>query len=345
MWIWLCVLGLIVAMISFCSVQQNVEPMSVIFERKLNTSSEVLKKYYIETIGQQNLKTINKVYRNKKRFYVELMIATKENSDDVFSKSNRDSEAKDHHQKVTIDQLLDSNRENNMVLIQGAGGVGKSFMLETAALHWAEGKIWPDIKFVFLLTFRELNLYTNTSFKEVLSKKFKMIFRGLEISDLDSIGDQTVILMDGVDEFAKLNETLSHEHQSGDNSVASGFYELIKSNFLPGRNLIITGRTSSCDQLRSKFKELSIKSLNGLGFNTSQMNQYIKNYFNLNESKAENLIVAIQKHENLKLMAKTPAFLWSLCELHQNTDGFEEIETVTPLFILQLSLFIQEHLR
>ena len=54
---------------------------------------------------------------------------------------------------ITIDQLLKPNEDTNLVLIQGAGGVGKSYMMETAALHWAQGKIWKDVSFLFLFQF------------------------------------------------------------------------------------------------------------------------------------------------------------------------------------------------
>ena len=170
---------------------------------------------------------------------------------------------------ITIDQLLKPNKDNNVVLIQGAGGVGKSYMMETAALHWAEGKIWNDVRFLFLLQFKELNLFTNKSFKEALETIYQTVFSVAKFEDLEKMGDKVLFLMDGIDEFADLNNTLNASPYCNDKSVASGFYKLVKSQYLPGRKLIVTGRTSSCDQIRSTFKELSIESFNILRFSSN----------------------------------------------------------------------------
>ena len=114
-------------------------------DRAVTSASEILKRKYIQNIGQQNLKSIHKLYRSKTRFYVDLAMASKFNVDDLITgQQSRHNEQLDAEKTITIDQLLNSNQDSNLVLIQGAGGVGKSYMMETAALHWAEGKIWKN---------------------------------------------------------------------------------------------------------------------------------------------------------------------------------------------------------
>ena len=273
-------------------------------------------------------------------------MASKIDVDDMVSeKQSRFNGQLGVEKPITIDQLLKPNEDNNLVLIQGAGGVGKSYMMETAALHWAQGKIWKDVSFLFLFQFKELNLFANKSFKEAIETVYQTVFSDVKFEDLTKMGDKVLFLMDGIDEFADLNNTLNSSYYCNDTSVASGFYKLIKSQYLPGRKLIVTGRTSSCDQIRSTFKELSIKSFDILGFSSDQVKEYVQTYFSVNETKSQSLLESIEQHEKLELMSRTPAFLWSLCELHQQTEAFIKIETVTQLFAWQITVYLQQHFR
>ena len=189
-------------------------------------------------------------------------MASKLNVDDLITgQQSRHNEQLDAEKTTTIDQLLNSNQDSNLVLIQGAGGVGKSYMMETAALHWAEGKIWKNVRLLFLLKFKELNLFSDRPFKESLETIHQTVFNVVNLEDLEKIGNQILFLIDGIDEFADLKNTLNASPYCKDTTVASGFSKLIKSQYLPGRKLIVAGRISSCDQVRSTFKELSIKTL------------------------------------------------------------------------------------
>ena len=71
----------------------------------------------------------------------------------------------------------------------------------------------------------------------------------------------------------------------------------------------------------------------------------MKTYFSDNENKSQSLLESIEEHEKFELMSRTPAFLWSLCELHQQTEIFIKIETVTQLFAWELTIYIQQHFR
>ena len=229
------------------------------------------------------------------------------------------------------------------MLIQGGGGVGKTYMMETAALHWAQGKIWKDVNFLFLLKFKELNLFSNRTFEEALTTIYQTVFNVAKFEDLVKFGDKVLFLMDGIDEFSDLKETLDASPYCKDTSVAKGFYKL--SQYIPGKKLIVTGRTTSCDQIRSTFKELSIKSLNIKGFSSDQVKDYVEIYFSGNKNKSKSLLESIGEQEKLDLMSRTPAFLWSLCELHQQSETFTNIQTVTQLFAWQLTIYLQQHFR
>ncbi|XP_066917483.1 NACHT, LRR and PYD domains-containing protein 9-like [Clytia hemisphaerica] len=313
-------------------------PPHILFQRRLNSSSENLKKYYNQT--SQNLNSIRKDYRYKEKFYVDLQIVSKDSKDGSHNNQGR----KNLKEVVTIDQLLHS-RNKSMSILQGPGGVGKTSTLEAAVLHWSQGKIWTDVKFVFLFKFRELNLFEDLPFKSAVSKMYDGILKDLKFDDLDSYGEKIVFLMDGIDEFQTLNKTLDQPSYGNDTSIAAGLYKLIHSEYFPGRQVVMTGRSHACQKIRSKFNKLKIDTYKVLGFSLFKAKEYIKLYFEDNDiTKANNLIARINKAHKLQVMATTPAFLWSLCEIQQNIEMFEEFDTLTPLWVLQLTLFFKEHL-
>ena len=312
---------------------------------RMASASNSLKRRYIDEIGRQNLKTIHNIYRSKSRFYVELEMAPKTNFSDASSHQKKSNEWTGSKESITMDQLIKPNEDTNIVLIQGGGGVGKTYMMETAALHWAQGKIWKDVNFLFLLKFKELNLFSNRTFEEALTTIYQTVFNVAKFEDLVKFGDKVLFLMDGIDEFSDLKETLDASPYYKDTSVAKGFYKLLKSQYIPGKKLIVTGRTTSCDQIRSTFKELSIKSLNIKGFSSDQVKDYVEIYFSGNKNKSKSLLESIGEQEKLDLMSRTPAFLWSLCELHQQSETFTNIQTVTQLFAWQLTIYLQQHFR
>ena len=56
-------------------------------------------------------------------------MASKLNVDDLITgQQSRHNEQFDAEKTTTIDQLLNSNQDSNLILIQGAGGVGKSYI-------------------------------------------------------------------------------------------------------------------------------------------------------------------------------------------------------------------------
>ena len=91
--------------------------LSLSANKIVGKASEILKRKYIQTIGQQNLKSIHTRYRSKKRFYVELAMASKDSSLDENTFENEKRSGTE--ETITIDQLLKWNEENNLMLIQG----------------------------------------------------------------------------------------------------------------------------------------------------------------------------------------------------------------------------------
>lgn len=282
------------------------------------------------------MKTIHAHHRQKKRFYIPLTI--------VKSRQSPTSERNPDEKGITIGNILESTNGNDIIVIQGDGGVGKTFMMETAALHWAQGRIWQNIDFVFLLKFRELNFYRNLTLDEVVQKMYKFMINQNGEKLFSEKHHSIVYLFDGLDEFA--NEGFVNSANScGSTSLTESITTLLNPicTFQDRRIVIISSRRTASDRLKSSFKLWSISTFEILGFNRSQVNQYIQRYFSENSEIRRYLEITIQTTNGLNAMSQVPAFLWSLCELYQEDRRFADIKTTTELFVWQFSIFLKQH--
>ena len=184
---------------------------------------------------------------------------------------------------VTIRNILSVNKMHRMILLSGPGGMGKTYMMEQAAFLWCQNQIWPSIKFVFLFRFRNINHMQGYSLKQLLEEQYKEVFQHIIWNELITIGENIVVLFDGLDEYIGLNELKFHDsdtHQIPRTAIMELLYP--RKNTLPGHYLIITGRPSAKETLYEKSiltsDPIYFKVYKMLGFNDVQVNEYIHTF-------------------------------------------------------------------
>ena len=183
--------------------QSNLsETVSFIIERQetLMRPIDTLKRFYNTTIGAETLERISLTGPPRSRIFVDLVLAKFDKNDDFFSKKQFNEE---NLNAITLEELI-HNEGYKMTLVRGVGGVGKTFMMKTIAIQWARNKLWRNIKYLFFLTFRELNLYNVSTLKELLELKYPEVFNKVKFNKLFDL--DILFLLDGVDEFAKLDD-------------------------------------------------------------------------------------------------------------------------------------------
>jgi len=113
--------------------------------------------------------------------------------------------------------LLDSNQ---VILIEGAPGIGKSILLREIAFQWANLEALHEFKLLLLLSLRDPDIQKMSTFKELC---FHFLEPGMEDTDIvsscteyffKSIVKNLLFLLDGYDEFP---EDL---HQKNGNLIA-----------------------------------------------------------------------------------------------------------------------------
>lgn len=307
----------------------------------VNEASKLLRKHYKRQLEDDaNLDSINEKYRLKRRFYVEPSIVEVTNGMEDFARMDV---IQNRQRNVSLKMLLDSY-QHNYLIIQGSGGMGKTFVMQQIALQWAKNEIWKDVKLLFLLEFR--NFLKWQSLQNSLNKSYHFVFERYSFHEMQKSDQKVVFLLDGLDEFTFFNATNIDKTACNDRSFPQGIYSLFNPHCMLFRRVtvIISGRQTACQELKSSFKTLFIPTIEIVGFNLPQIGEYVRKYFS-STAHVRSLLQIIVKSENLKLMSKVPSILWSLCELHQGKNQLNEIATMTEFYILHLTIFLKKHLK
>ncbi|KAL9965325.1 hypothetical protein ACROYT_G029112 [Oculina patagonica] len=148
------------------------------------------------------------------------------------------------------------------ILVTGKAGIGKTLFSQKLVRDWADDKLFQsqanlktaDIKFAYLLTFRQLNLLANDRFslRELLNCSSLLN----EISNLDSSlfedlvnhPEEVLIILDGYDEYSQQDYIASNSEEQYPNNarekvpVAALCAKLIKGKLLTDSVVMITSR-------------------------------------------------------------------------------------------------------
>nr|XP_058961542.1 NACHT, LRR and PYD domains-containing protein 12-like [Pocillopora verrucosa] len=226
--------------------------------------------------------------------------------------------------------VIDDQESANSILVVGKAGIGKSLFCQKVIRDWANNKLlqalesseFPNLKFVYLLTFRQLNLLENNyvTLREILNCSSVL-------DDTCNIDDSTfeyivnhprevMIILDGYDEYSqKTNIAGNSEEQHPNNAkrkmpVAALCSKLIKGKILKGAIVMITSRPDESDKLGGicfkRYVEIA-------GFSSKQVKRYIEKYFKKNENMKNVVLKHVMNNENLVSFAHIPMLCYLLC--------------------------------
>ncbi|XP_060755162.1 NACHT, LRR and PYD domains-containing protein 12-like isoform X2 [Neoarius graeffei] len=209
---------------------------------------------------------------------------------------------------INCNDIFDQGGEIKTVLTKGVGGIGKTVSVKKFILDWAENKANQDVKFLFVLPFRRLNLIKDVSysFHELLVN----LHPQLKGCHPNMYVDQKILfIFDGLEESRiqmnfKQIPTICDVHTKS--TVEALIVHLINGELLPSALIWITSRPAAANQIPSEYIDCVMEIQ---GFSDSQKEQYFKKRVT-DDDKAKRIISHIKTARSLHIMCHIPVFCW-----------------------------------
>ena len=237
-----------------------------------------------------------------------------------------------HNQEIFI---CDTDRNvvkiPRSVLVTGKAGIGKTLFFHKFIRDWANNMLFetqanlqlPDLKFAYLLTFRQLNSLGDdrVTLRDILNRSSVLDeHSNIEDSVFEYILDhseEVLILIDGYDEYSKRNFIESDWDDRYPNSaheempVAALCAKLIKGKLLRDSVVMITSRPDESDEMTSRIGFDRYVEITG--FTEEQVKKYVEKYFNEKEVMKNAVMDHITKNDNLVSFAHIPVVCFLMC--------------------------------
>ncbi|KAL9965332.1 hypothetical protein ACROYT_G029120 [Oculina patagonica] len=218
------------------------------------------------------------------------------------------------------------------ILVTGKAGIGKTLFCQKLVRDWADDKLFqsqaanvktPDIKFAYLLTFRQLNLLGNDrpfSLQELLK-------RSLALDDNSNIDnslfdylvnhpEEVLIIFDGYDEYSQQDNIAGNSEEQYPNNareempVAALCAKLIKGKMMRECVVMITSRPDESDKMGGIHFDQYVDIT---GFSPEQVKEFIEKYFRENETIRNTVLEHVMNNENLVSFAHIPVLCFLMC--------------------------------
>nr|XP_024656646.1 protein NLRC3-like [Maylandia zebra] len=203
---------------------------------------------------------------------------------------------------------LEKDEPIRTVLTKGVAGIGKTVLTQKYTLDWAEDKANKDIRFIFPLTFRELNALKEETFSLVeLVHHFFTETKEAEICRFEDF--QVVFIFDGLDECRlplDFHKTIILTDPRKSSSVDVLLINLIRGKLLPSAHLWITTRPAAVNQIPPQCVDIVTEVR---GFTDPQKEEYFRKRFR-DEEQASRIISHIKTSRSLHIMCHIPVFCW-----------------------------------
>ena len=220
--------------------------------------------------------------------------------------------------KIAFPELFANMDHRELFLFEGRPGSGKTTLMLEISCDWARGQILQS-KLVILVQLRRLSgkasVYIHDLIKCACSDLSDKDIQHLASYIERNCGEDVVFILDGFDEYVP--------GASEQNFIS----KLIMKEFFSRSVIVISSRPAATQH----FRRNATKWIEVVGFLKKQVNQYIRSCFD--EEKAQQLIVHLERHPNLRNLCYLPLHCAMLVFLHK------EDEDNTPLPVTETEFY------
>ena len=233
----------------------------------------------------------------------------------------------DHCEEIFVG-ATNEERSPKRILLTGKAGIGKTLFCQKLVRDWADEKLFQSqshFKFVYLLTFRQLNLLENgqLSLQELLNCS-TVLDNSSNIDDwlfeyIVNHPEEVLIIIDGYDEYSQQDYIAGRSKESEEQypagakekmPVATLCSKLIKRTLLRDSVVMITSRPDESDKMGGipfdRYMEIA-------GFSPEQVQEFIEKYFRENNTMKKTVLDHVMKNADLVSFAHIPMLCFLMC--------------------------------
>ena len=222
--------------------------------------------------------------------------------------------------------LVEPGSRLQVILVQGAPGVGKSTFALEIAKKWSVFESMEVFHLVLLYQLRQSYAYRASNLKDLLQVYWH------DPSTIDIVtdyiirrdGEGLLLILDGLDELP--SELLGRSD--------SLFFQLLQGNCLPKATILLTTRPSVTRCVEQVCDSRLSKNIEILGFLSDDIDTYAREFFN--DIEAEHFLQYVYSHPHIKSMMYIPLNTAIVVEIYRcltsDRRGIKLPMTLTQLY-------------
>ncbi|XP_065902515.1 protein NLRC3-like [Dysidea avara] len=226
---------------------------------------------------------------------------------------------------------VDDSPSPRVILIDGAPGIGKTYLCREIAYQWSQGKILTDKRFLFFLHAHDPRLQLLKHIKDLVAlfceleneEKIDMIYGHIK----ETQGEILTIALDGYDEFYG---GLQSDHLLS---------RIIRCEILPKCGVVITSRSFACGSLCGQ----ADRRMEILGFTRNDRQHYIQRALEKNPDDIARLKQYLETHPTVDSLCYIPLNMTILLQLFTENDLPQSCTELYEKFVnLTITLHIEK---